>query len=100
MPIQLLVCVNRRLTAVSCAAQGSEEIAAALEQGISERGLAVRLVRIHCFGRCHKGPNLRIVGKPFHDGVTLDEVADILDELESLAVCDSDSQLVRPDECR
>ena len=100
MPIQLLVCVNRRLTAVSCGAQGSEQIAAALEQGISERGLAVRLVRIHCFGRCHKGPNLRIVGKPFHDGVTLDDVADILNELESVSVSDSDNHLVRPDGSR
>ena len=58
----LLVCVNRRLGlgAPSCAGRGSERLAERLEQRLAERGLNLELRRIHCFGECERGPNLRL----------------------------------------
>ena len=80
-PLELLICVNKRMTAVSCAGRGSEAVADAIEHGVMERGLAVEIIRIHCFGRCELGPNLRVIGKEFHHHVDLEQVPDILDAL-------------------
>ncbi|MBT5013063.1 MAG: (2Fe-2S) ferredoxin domain-containing protein [Rhodospirillaceae bacterium] len=85
-PNTLLVCVNRRLDQgmASCANRGSEEIAQALERGISERHIDITLEPICCLGHCSEGPNLRLApcGSFFHD-TTLDEVPNILDILET-----------------
>ena len=84
MPHELLICVNHRPSHISCAGAGSKLIADALERGISERGLDVQLLRIHCFGRCNNGPALRIVGRPFVHRATLSDVPTLLNELEAL----------------
>ena len=82
MPQELLICVNQRLSHVSCGGRDSEAIAKALERGIAERGLDIEVLRIHCFGRRESGPNLRLIGKSFHCRVRLGKVESLLDELE------------------
>ena len=86
MPEELLICVNRRLGAVSCGGRESEAIARALEIGIAERGLDIEVLRIHCFGRCEAGPNLRLIGKNFHHRVQLEQIDALLDAIEREAV--------------
>lgn len=86
--LELIVCVNERLSAgsVSCAGRGSRDLAAALERAIAARGLPVEVVRIHCFGRCAEGPNARIApGGAFLRGIGPGDVAAIVDRLEALA---------------
>ena len=76
----ILVCVNRRLGphSVSCAARGSEAIAQALERALAARGTGLCVRRIHCFGRCAEGPNLRLApGGSFRRGVRPGDVDDI-----------------------
>ena len=80
----LIVCVNHRSNPdnPSCAARGSVAIADALESGLRERGMALEVTRIHCFGQCERGPNLRLApGGRFFRGVRLEEVPAILDAL-------------------
>lgn len=79
------ICVNRRLGAdkPSCALRGSELIADALEAGVRERGMAVTIERIVCFGLCRDGPNGRLVpGGKFHKGIKQDDIPALLDEIE------------------
>ena len=82
MPHELLICVNQRMNAISCAGRGSNEIADALDEGIKQRGLNVQLIRIQCFGRCNNGPVLRIVGQSFHHRTQLSDVPALLEQLE------------------
>ena len=82
MTEELLICVNQRLGAVSCGGRNAEELASALETGIARRGLDIEVLRIHCFGRCESGPNLRLIGRPFHQRVQLDGIESLLDALE------------------
>lgn len=82
MPEELLICVNQRLGAVSCGGRDSAAIAKALETGIAERGLDIEVLRIHCFGCCESGPNLRLIGKGFHHRVRLQQIDALLDDLE------------------
>ncbi len=80
----LLVCINSRLAGdkPSCAGRGSEQLADALEQALVERGLAVALGRIKCFGRCHEGPNVRLApGGRFWRGAGLRDVTAIIDHV-------------------
>jgi NADH:ubiquinone oxidoreductase subunit E len=74
----ILVCVNRRLGYAnpSCAARGSEDLAAALEAAAAGSGVTV--VRLKCFGRCAEGPNVRIEGGPFFRGASLQDVPRIM----------------------
>ena len=84
-PHTFAICVNRRLGSdkASCAARGSEQIADALEAGVRERGLAVEIERIVCFGQCQVGPNGRLIpGGNFHKGMTIEDVPALLDEIE------------------
>lgn len=91
MPEELLICVNQRLGAVSCGGRDSAAIANALETGIAARGLDIEVLRIHCFGRCESGPNLRLIGKPFHHRVRLEKIESLLDDLEREAAELSDT---------
>ena len=75
----IIVCVNRRLghDKPSCAARGSEAIAAALDAALSGKDASV--VRIRCFGRCAEGPNVRIAGGGrFFREASLDDVPSML----------------------
>lgn len=84
-PDTLVVCINRRFRtdAPSCAARGSEAIADALERGIRERGIALRVVRIRCFGACSRGPTMRLApGGAFLFEVRAEDVPALLDRFE------------------
>ena len=60
-------------------------LADALEAGIQERQIDVIVERTVCMSRCPKGPTLRLApGGKFIFGKTIDDVAEILDELEDL----------------
>jgi NADH:ubiquinone oxidoreductase subunit E len=86
-PTTIMVCVNRRFRAdeASCAKRGSEALAEALEAGIRERRIAIKLERSICMGHCQTGPTVRLApGGRFFHGPALTQVTEILDELESL----------------
>ena len=87
LPLRLVVCVNRMRgpRGKCCGQNGSPAIAEALEHGIRDRGLAARLERIVCLGKCDDGPNLKFVGGEFRQHLTLDDVPDLLDEIETRA---------------
>lgn len=86
--LSIVICINRRLGAgtPSCAAGGSEALAAELERQLVGAGLAVELKRIQCLGQCEQGPNLRIApGGEFYHGVGLGDLPGIVAELQRLA---------------
>ena len=81
----VMVCINRRLRSdlASCAARNSEDLAKALEDEVRRRGLAIRIERTVCMGRCDFGPTVRIApGGAFHLGMAPDDVGRFLDDLE------------------
>lgn len=83
----VLVCINRRFRGdqPSCAARGSEAVADAIEAGIADRSIDVRLERSICMGQCTKGPTVRFApGGRFNLGTNLEDVPAMLDELEIL----------------
>lgn len=86
VPRTVLVCINRRFRGdqPSCAARGSEAVADAIDAGIAERNIRVKLERSICMGQCTKGPTVRFApGGRFNLGTNLEDVSAILDELES-----------------
>jgi NADH:ubiquinone oxidoreductase subunit E len=80
---RLTVCVNLRPEngiAVSCAARGSEAIAAALRDAVAARGLALEIDTFRCLGMCEKGPAVRLTpGNNWFFGVKPEHVAELLD---------------------
>ncbi|PIW25914.1 MAG: hypothetical protein COW30_17670 [Rhodospirillales bacterium CG15_BIG_FIL_POST_REV_8_21_14_020_66_15] len=81
-----MVCINRRLRSdlASCAARNSGDLAEAIEDEVRRRGLAVRVERTVCMGRCDFGPTVRIApGGAFHLGMTPADVPGFLDRLET-----------------
>jgi len=86
-PKYLMICTNRRYGAddASCAARSSLDMAEAIEAGVLERSINISVERSVCLGQCTKGPTLRLApGGRFILGRSLDDIADILDELEDL----------------
>jgi len=85
--VRVVVCVNmmRGPRGKCCGLSGSPEIADALEKGIQERRLNVRIERIVCLGKCNDGPNLRYVGGEFRQNLSLDDVPTLLEEFEQRA---------------
>lgn len=87
VPTTVMVCVNRRFRVdeASCAARGSEKVADALETGIRERRINIKLERSICMGHCQTGPTVRLApGGRFFHGPSPDEIIAILDELEEI----------------
>lgn len=85
-PKTVLVCVNRRFRGdqPSCAQRGSEEIAEAIERGVEERAINIKVERIICLGQCTKGPTIRFApGGRFNLGTSLEDVPALIDELET-----------------
>jgi len=86
-PKFVMVCVNRRFRAdeASCAARQSRALADALEAGIRERKIDIRIERSVCLGHCQKGPSIRLApGGRFILGKSIADVPSLLDELENL----------------
>lgn len=82
----LNICVNFRAGDLlpSCGAVGSKDLADALEAGITERGLPLDLKRLHCMGKCHIGPTVKLShGGPFIMGAKASDAPRILDLLEA-----------------
>ncbi len=82
----LLICVNRRfrLDEPSCAARGSLELAARLEEGVRAGRINVKIERSVCLGHCATGPTLRLIpGGKFFDGSQAGDGAAILDQLKT-----------------
>jgi len=80
------ICVNFRAGNIlpSCGARGSRELADALEKGLTERNLPFGFKRLHCMGKCHIGPTMRLVpGGAFIMGAQEADVPRILDLLEA-----------------
>lgn len=97
----LAVCINNRFSSdrPSCGPSGGAALADALEAGIRERGLAVKVDRVVCFGACYKGPNVRLVpGGAFYHRAGQDQIEAILQEAEERCgfVDDSDSNILTP----
>ncbi len=67
----------------SCGAKGSREMTKALQSGLSERKLDWHLEKVHCMGKCHLGPTMRVLPNgPFIMGVQEEDVPRVLDLLE------------------
>ena len=82
----LNICINFRAGDLlpSCGAVGSRELADALEAGIAERALPLTFKRLHCMGKCHIGPTIKLShGGPFIMGAQVSDVPQILDWLEA-----------------
>ncbi len=80
------ICINFRAGNVlpSCGARGGRELADALEAGITERQLPYEFNRLHCMGKCHIGPTMRISpGGAFIMGAQESDVPRILDLLQA-----------------
>jgi (2Fe-2S) ferredoxin len=82
-----MICVNMAgVNKPCCGKRGSVALAEAIERGVRDRRIALKAERIHCFNKCHVGPNMRIApGGEFLEGVSDGEIPDILDRLETLA---------------
>lgn len=83
----LRLCTNFRagFTLPSCGARGAEEIRAEIARQWPERNMPFEFETVHCMGKCHIGPTLRLVpAGPFLMGAkTKEDVTRILDLLES-----------------
>lgn len=82
---RLRVCVNFRAGDIlpSCGAAGSKELAAALKEEIANRGDFIALQPVHCMGKCHIGPTLKLLpGGPFLQGAQAEDVPHLVDLLE------------------
>lgn len=55
-----------------------------IKNGIAERAIPLELETLHCMGKCHIGPTMRLApGGPFIMGVGVDDVPHILDMLSA-----------------
>lgn len=83
---RLMLCVNFRSGTLlpSCGARGSREIAKLLRAGIAERNIPLEFEPLHCMGKCHIGPTMRLApGGPFFMGTSVEDVPHVLDMLEA-----------------
>lgn len=94
-PQTVMVCINRRFRGdqPSCAVRGSEAVADAIEAGILERRIAVKMERVICLGQCTKGPTVRFApGGRFSLETTVAQVPAILNELQKLCGVEDDDR--------
>jgi len=86
MRMTINICINFRAGDIlpSCGVRGGRELADALENGISERNLPYTFNRLHCMGKCHIGPTMRLSpGGAFIMGAQAADVPRILDFLQA-----------------
>jgi (2Fe-2S) ferredoxin len=82
---KIIACVNHRVNPhlPSCGARGSELIACQLELALEKKGIAIKLERVYCLGRCEQGPNIRLIpGGRFFFGVKAEDIPEILAQVE------------------
>lgn len=68
---RLRICTNLRAGDIlpSCGARGSKELARALREAIAEKGDFIAVETVHCLGKCHIGPTVKLLpGGPFLQG--------------------------------
>jgi len=85
----LRMCVNLRAgdKLPSCGARGSREMVAALTAGIEARGLPFTTEHVHCMGKCHIGPTVRMLPEgPWIMGMQEADVPRALELLEESKV--------------
>lgn len=81
---KIVICTNWRAGGIlsSCGENGSKEFAAAIEKGLKDRCLPFEFQALHCMGKCHLGPTMRLIpAGPFIMGAKEDDAAHILDLL-------------------
>lgn len=83
----IIVCVNARSGHQhSCSGYGSERLASLLETALAEKQLNLEVSRIKCFGRCAKGPVIRIApGGEFFEQCSEKDIRRIIDSVSLLA---------------
>ena len=83
----LRLCTNFRagFTLPSCGARGAEDVRQEIARQWPERNMPFAFETVHCMGKCHIGPTLRLVpAGPFLMGAkTKEDVTRILDLLEA-----------------
>ena len=80
------VCINDRdeRFAPCCGRHGGPEIAAALKDAVTQRGLDVDVQTIRCLGLCAKGPNVRVAPSgSLYQAMSPADVPAVVDELAS-----------------
>ena len=83
---RLVICVNLRTGDLipSCGAKGSRDIADLLESGLITQNIPLKLEKLHCMGKCHIGPTLRLApAGPFIMGIDVKDVPHILEMLKA-----------------
>lgn len=83
---RLRLCRNFRAGDIlaSCAASGALELADALKKAIAENDDFIKLELVHCMGRCHMGPTLKLVpAGPFLQGVQAQDVPHLIRMLKA-----------------
>ncbi|MEQ8832065.1 MAG: (2Fe-2S) ferredoxin domain-containing protein [Alphaproteobacteria bacterium] len=83
---KMRVCTNLRAGDIlpSCGARGSKELAKALRAELEKRGNFIEMETVHCLGRCHIGPTVKLLpGGPFLQGAQPDQAARMMDLLEA-----------------
>ena len=76
---EIFICINKRAGGAACIGQGAIDALRALMSEAKDRGNKVKIKRNVCMGYCSQGPNVKILGGPFHHEVTVDDVDRILD---------------------
>lgn len=83
---KMRICTNLRAGDIlpSCGARGSKELAKALRNELEKRGDFIQMETVHCLGRCHIGPTIKLLpGGPFLQGARPDQAAELMDLLET-----------------
>jgi len=80
------ICTNKRLNTdnlPSCAGRGSRDIADKLEKILLEKAIPAKLIRSVCMNNCQNGPNMKVQGGEFYNGVTHSDLDDIVSAIKS-----------------
>ena len=83
---RMKICINQRAGDLlpSCGSKGSKELATALQAEIDKRENFIALEPVHCLGKCHIGPTLKLMPfGPYLQGAQASDAAEIVQELEA-----------------
>jgi (2Fe-2S) ferredoxin len=97
---RMKICVNYRAGDLlpSCGSKGSKELAEALKAEIAQRGDFIALETVHCLGKCHIGPTLKLLPSgPFLLGAQAQDAPDIVALLHAESYEDLAQKFPNPD---